>query len=64
MFDHLISTLIVIPLLGVAVVLLSPEKYARVRGLGFSWRTFLFSLFLWILFDRGTGKFQFVDSYD
>ena len=62
--DHLIMFLIALPILGSILVMTLPEIWARSVGLGTAWITFLFSLFLWIRFDRGTAKFQFVETFD
>jgi NADH-quinone oxidoreductase subunit M len=62
--DHLIRSLIALPIIGSALVLRLPETWARSTGLLFSWVTFLLSLFLWILFDRGTAQFQFLETFD
>merc|ERR1712093_175830 len=62
--DHLIRFLISLPIAGSLLVLILPEARARSTGLLFSWRTFLFSLLLWIRFDRGTGQFQYLETFD
>ena len=62
--DHLIRWLIALPIMGSILVLILPEIWARSVGLLFSWATFLFSLFLWIRFDRETAQFQFLETFD
>ena len=62
---NIISYLLVLPLLGVLTLLLIPSWNAqllRVTALGFSFLTFIVSLFLWVWFDKSTAKFQFVDQ--
>ncbi len=62
--EHLIMFRIALPILGSAIVLIAPIRFSRFRGVLVSWLVFLFSLLLWVRFDRGTAKFQFVDTYD
>lgn len=65
--NHLISTVIFLPLLGALLLFFVPRKYenaGRWFGLGISLLTFLVSLLLWVLFDRSRGKFQFVERYE
>jgi len=62
--DNLVYTLILLPLIGCILVWLFPLNVARQIGLGVGWFTFVTSLLLWILFDRGTAKFQFVQNLD
>lgn len=62
---NILSYLLVLPLLGVFTLLLIPSWNAqllRVTALGFSFATFIISLFLWVWFDKSTSKFQFVDQ--
>ena len=61
--ENIIFGLLVCPLLGALVLLTIPSwnfQLLRITSLGFSLLTFLFSLVLWISFDKSTSKFQFV----
>lgn len=62
----LLSLLVFIPLLGAIIILLLPNylvKLIRLVALYSSLATFVFSLLLWVFFDRSTYKFQFVEQY-
>jgi len=53
------------PLLGSCLLLFTPswnKNLLKSIALFFSSITFLLSLFLWVLFDRSTGNFQFVEK--
>jgi proton-translocating NADH-quinone oxidoreductase chain M len=63
--ENILIYLLVLPLLGALVLLVIPSwnsQLLRVTALGFSFLTFLFSLFLWVWFDKSTAKFQFVNE--
>ena len=66
-FDsYLLSILIVLPLVGAVILVFTNDNYLdRIRNvaLSFSMLTFFLSTFLWILFDRSTAKFQFVEEF-
>jgi len=62
---NILSYLIVLPLIGILILLLTPSwnaKLLRLIALGFSFATFILSLFLWVWFDKSTSQFQFVDQ--
>lgn len=71
--DHLLSTVIFLPFLGGLSLFLIPfekvigkeksEEGVRQTGLLISLITFFLSIFLWVLFDKTTSKFQFVESF-
>lgn len=68
MFNHfnILTTLLVLPLIGGAVLFLLPKsqiKFAKNFALAISCVNFLLSLILWIQFDNATAKFQFVDQF-
>ena len=61
-FDNIIFILLNIPLLGSLILLVCPswnKRLLKYVGLVTTGTTFLISLFLWILFDKSIGSFQF-----
>ena len=55
-----------LPLLGSFALLITPfynKKVLKSIVLNVSCLTFIFSLFLWILFDKSTGTFQFIEKF-
>ena len=67
MFDsHLLSILILIPLIGRLHLLISAGSNSQLKiiGLSYSLVTFVFSTLLWVHFDSTTASFQFVERYD
>lgn len=61
-----LSTLLTLPLLGSLALLFIPNsrpRLIRLLGLSISLLTFLYSLFLWLLFDPTCSQFQFVESF-
>ena len=63
---HIIFYLLLLPLLGVLLLLITPswnKNLLKSIALFFSSITFLLSLLLWVLFDKSTGNFQFVEKY-
>lgn len=67
MFSSLLSTLILIPLIGLfCLFFISNRHYTFIKWLAwvFSLSTFIFSLFLWISFDTSTSFFQFIEYYE
>ena len=67
MFEsNILLILILLPLLGAIVILFIKDtntKLIRNVALSFSMTAFVFSTFLWVLFDRSTAKFQFVEEF-
>ena len=64
--SNILSHLIVLPLIGAMVLLVLPAWNAqllRLTALSFSMITFVYSLFLWVLFDKSTAQFQFVQEF-
>jgi len=62
MFNSIISILIFIPLFGVFILFFIPEKEStviKIVALTFSLFNLLYSLFIWVLFDNSTSRFQF-----
>ena len=63
----MLSSLIILPLIGIFLLLLVPEEkniVIKQIALLFSSLTFLFSLLLWIFFDCSTSKFQFIEYFN
>ena len=70
---NLLSTVIFLPLLGGLLLFVFPfekifekkksEEIVRWTGLLISLITFFLSIFIWVLFDNTTSKFQFVENY-
>jgi proton-translocating NADH-quinone oxidoreductase chain M len=61
-----VSTLISLPLVGALVLLFVKETRVtliRRLALGTTMLTFGLSTFLWLLFDRSTSQFQFVETF-
>mgnify|MGYP001056313632 CR=1 FL=1 len=64
--SNLLPLIIVTPLIGVLGILLIPStnmNIIKLLGALFSLVTFFESVWLWLLFDESTSKFQFVASY-
>ena len=63
--EHILSILIITPLMGAAVLTFLPagnkNLYHKEFALGISLLVFIESLFLWAAFDNLTAKFQFVE---
>jgi proton-translocating NADH-quinone oxidoreductase chain M len=60
----MLSFLTFLPIFGILLLLIIPshkENLVKKVGLFFSLLTFLFSLFLWVLFDNSSSKFQFIE---
>ena len=68
MFEHtLLSTIVVLPIIGALVLLSLPNlKKSSVFAVGVSASalTFIVSMLLWIRFDNTVSGFQFVEKYD
>ena len=63
--QNIIFYLLLTPLIGVFFLLLTPsfnKKLLKIIALSFSSINFLISLFLWLLFDKSSGCFQFVNK--
>ena len=67
LFDsYLLLEIILLPLLGALCILFVPDtsvQTIRNIALGSSMGAFVISIFLWILFDRSTANFQFVEEF-
>lgn len=64
--SNLLLILIMLPLLGAIIILFVKDTNVRLIrnvGLSFSMVTFAISTLLWVLFDRSTAKFQFVEEF-
>nr|AGH24445.1 NADH dehydrogenase subunit 4 [Reclinomonas americana ATCC 50284] len=64
---YLLPLIILTPVLGVFILFLIPDwKTSLIKQIALytSLITFVFSLFLWIFFDKSTSKFQFVYEVD
>jgi proton-translocating NADH-quinone oxidoreductase chain M len=64
MYNSLISLLILFPIIGLFFLFFIPEKQTmliKMVALITSLITFILSLFLWILFDHSTSRFQFTE---
>ena len=62
---HILSFLLFFPIFGAILLASIPNWNTRLiksLGLSVSLITFVASLFLWILFDNSTAKFQFVEE--
>ena len=63
LFNHLISSIILLPLIGAGFISLFIKntniKQLQFFSLFFSFATFILSIFLWIFFDNSTSQFQF-----
>ena len=67
MYHSVLSTLICLPLIVAAILLLVPARYTSIiktSALYTSLVVFIISLYLWAAFDNSTAKFQFVESYE
>ena len=67
LFDsYLLLEIIMLPLLGALFILFVPDTSTQTIkniALGSSMGAFIISMFLWILFDRSTSNFQFVEEF-
>ena len=62
----ILSSVLLLPVVGTLIAFFIPAKRVKVIkmvGLYTSLATFLLSLFLWILFDKSTTQFQFVEHF-
>jgi len=63
--NNILFHLLVLPLIGALVLLALPSWNAsllRITALFFSMLTFVYSLFLWVWFDKSTSQFQFIQE--
>lgn len=64
MFNSSLSLLILFPLIGICVLFFIAENNVlmiKTTALIFSLITFFYSIFLWVLFDHSTSRFQFTE---
>lgn len=64
MFIPFLSSLIIIPLLGLFILLWVPsrnQKLIKLISFIFALVTFGISIFLWVLFDNSTSQYQFIE---
>lgn len=64
---HFLFILFMLPLCGAFVLTLIPgykKDVLRNTALFFSLTTFGYSMFLWLIFDKTTSQFQFIEYYD
>jgi proton-translocating NADH-quinone oxidoreductase chain M len=62
----MLSLIILLPLLGIFLILVIPEKnilFIKQVTFFVSFFTFILSLFLWICFDSSCSKFQFIEYF-
>jgi NADH-quinone oxidoreductase subunit M len=70
LFDHLLSVITFLPLVGAAIMLVVPanddvgKDLVRWIALATSTLVFILSLVLWSRFDSGNPGFQFVENYE
>lgn len=72
--ESIISTIILLPLLGGSLLLVFPfqrlfgknlgDEMVKFFGLTVSLITFFYSIFLWINFDNSSGSFQFLETFN
>ena len=63
--ESIIWYTILIPLLGSIYLFLIPSwnhELLKITALKITLVTFILSLFMWVLFDNSTSKFQYVDE--
>ena len=62
----ILLNIILLPLIGAIIILFTRDtnvKLIKNVALVFSMASFVLSTFLWVLFDRSTAKFQFVEEF-
>ena len=67
MESSILSSLILMPIIGAVVLLFVPGKYTEIIKTGalyISLLVFVLSLYLWAAFDNLTAKFQYVEVYN
>ena len=63
---NLLSCILILPLLGSFLLLITPfynKTVLKSIVLNFSCLTFIFSLLIWVLFDKSVGTFQFNEKF-
>ena len=63
---NLLSCILILPLLGSFLLLITPfynKTLLKSIVLNFSCLTFVFSLLIWVLFDKSVGTFQFNEKF-
>lgn len=63
----MLSLILILPILGIFLLLITPaNKVDLLKKISLltSFLTFFFSLFLWLLFDNSSSKFQFVEYFN
>ena len=63
---NLLVCILILPLIGVCLLAIVPSSnlmLLRLIALNISCLTFIFSLFLWIFFNKSVGTFQFVSKF-
>ena len=66
MSHSILSSLILMPVIGAVILLFVPKKYTgiiKTSALYISLLVFILSLYLWAAFDNLTAKFQYVEVY-
>ena len=64
--SSILLNIIFLPLIGAIIILFTRDtnvKLIKNVALVFSMASFVLSTFLWVLFDRSTAKFQFVEEF-
>ena len=64
--NYLLSSIILLPLLGAIVILfIDNSDVVKIKNVALtsSMFTFFLSTFLWVFFDRSTSKFQFMEEF-
>ncbi len=64
--SSILLNIILFPLIGAIIILFTRDtnvKLIKNVALVFSMASFVLSTFLWVLFDRSTAKFQFVEEF-
>ena len=64
--SSILLNIILLPLIGAIIILFTRDtnvKLIKNVALVFSMASFVLSTFLWVLFDRSTAKFQFVEEF-
>jgi len=64
--SSILLNIILLPLIGAILILFTRDTNVRLIkniALTFSMASFVLSTFLWVLFDRSTAKFQFVEEF-
>nr|YP_009118104.1 NADH dehydrogenase subunit 4 [Malawimonas californiana]AJF22855.1 NADH dehydrogenase subunit 4 [Malawimonas californiana] len=65
--DNILLLTIIFPLFGIIILLITNNEnlqIIRLTSLTVSLVTFILSIFLWVLFDNTTSKFQFITKFE